>query len=324
MIKKLPFLFPLLLLANNLPSQAPETPGLLNQRLQNDLKSSINKAVVEPIKIKEKDNEIKKTNLKVPSFILRGISLSGVSVFSKNELMKIIKPFIGKRVTSKDIKYISYLITRLYVKNGYVTSKCIIPPQKVKNGVIHLEVIENRIANVIFTGKKIYDYNTNFFMQYVSNIKGKILNINQLNNVLEVLSNLPASRIEPQIKKINDKYSVLIIKVITGDNHFSISLDNKGSKYTGIYRVHLNGTIKNIRGRSDILNILSTFTTHPKYLNSITLNYLTPYGNKGAKLNYMFSYMTYQLDPDQVGNNLAIYQGRSSDLVYLTQNQFLI
>ncbi len=302
MVKKFLFLsFSSFLLAESSPilNNLPETPGILQEKLKeveqnNNLQNK--KAVVGKVKVSKNALGKSESKIKAVTFLLRGVSIIGNTVFKREQIAAIVKPYIGKRVTSSDLKLIAQKITNLYIKNGYITTKCIIPAQKVKNGVVKFIIKEGRLGRIILKGPHLYDYNSNLFLKYLYDLQGKVLNINELNKRLKLLAYLPVTKIKPVLQKSPNGYTNLILIISEKKNTFSVALDNSGSKYSGQKRLSVLGTINNIRGRSDVLKIASTISLkHPERMSYVVFNYLHPYGEEGGKIDYFYSTLDYMM-----------------------------
>ena len=297
------------------PAPSPESVGLQLQKLEEIDKSVKNvkkTAIVDKLKVDKSIQGKGQNNIKAKTFILKNVSITGNTIMKNEDIIAIVKPFVGKPVSSVDLKYISAKITELYKEKGYLTSECIIPAQKVKNGLVRFQIKEDKLGRIILKGKTTYNYNTNIFMRYLQDLQGKIINANELNTQLKYLSNLPVTRIRPSLQKTPNGYTNLVLNIEEGQEKFSILCDNSGSRYTGEYRVTLNGNLNNIMGKSDSLNLSFTTVENPKYLTSFSSSYVTPIGREGARLLFGFSYMYYQLNPNEVGSDTIIYEGDTS------------
>jgi len=298
------------------PADAPETPGIQQQKIDEISKiiktNKNHKAIIDKLKVSKEAKGAGENRIKGPSFILQNVSITGNTTFKQKKIIEIIKPFVGKSVDTIDLKYIAEKVTNLYKKNGYLTSKCIIPAQKVQNGKVKFQIIEDKLGRIVLKGKTTYNYDSNLFMKYLSDLQGKIINAEELNNRLKLLSSLPVTRVKPSLQKTKNGFTNLILDITEGQEKFSISVDNSGSKYSGKNRITFNGNINNIRGKSDSLNLSLTTVKNPKYLTSFSTSYVTPYGKNGGRLTFGYSYMYYQLNPDEVGTDLVIYEGKTN------------
>jgi len=301
--------------ANEQPPSPPETSGEKLQRFE-DIKKEIplkkTKPIIEDVEVSKELEGRGQNKLKGPSFVLMGVSISGNSVFDQKEIIKIVKPFVGKKIDSSTLKNIAAQITYLYKKNGYLTSECIIPAQKVKNGKVKFQIIEDRLFGIVLKGSAAYNYDKNIFMKYLGDLQGKVSNIDKLNEKLKLLSTLPITKIKPSLQKIKPGLTNLVLEIFEKEEKYTLMIDNSGSQYSGKNRIIFNGNINNIRGKSDEFRFILTTVKEPKYFTSFSTSYITPYGKRGGRVAFGYVYMYYFLNPDEVGTDIVVYEGKSN------------
>jgi len=305
------------------PPEAPESPGIQQQKLDEidkTVTTKKDKAIIDKLEVSKEAEGQGENRIKGPTFVLQNVSITGNTVLDQQTIIDIVKPYVGKGVDSIDLKSISEKITNIYKSKGYVTSKCIIPAQKVQNGNVKFQIIEDKLGRIVLQGKTTYNYDTNIFMRYLADLQGKIINADELNDRLKILSNLPVTKIKPSLQKTNQGFTNLVLEITEGAEKFAISLDNSGSAYTGEQRFTFNGNINNIRGKSDSLALSLTTVKEQKHLTSFSSSYVTPYGVHGGRLIFGYSHMYYQLDPKKVGTDTVIYEG-GTDIVSLNYTQ---
>ena len=130
----------------------------------NDIESSVNsgqadskgglivdqkRSVIENVKVDKSaqpsgDNELEQG----AQFRLNGIQVQGNTVMDKDDIVSLVTPYVGTMMTSADLKTVASKITQLFVEQGYATTKCIIPAQQVNNGVVLLEVVEDKLGQI--------------------------------------------------------------------------------------------------------------------------------------------------------------------------------
>jgi hemolysin activation/secretion protein len=87
---------------------------------------------------------------------VREVRVEGSSVFSSEELAQQTGPWVGRRLDTAEIGDLVDAVTELYVANGYVSSGAMLPDQDVENGVLRIQVIEARLAQVVVEGNRWY------------------------------------------------------------------------------------------------------------------------------------------------------------------------
>ncbi len=81
-------------------------------------------------------------------FALTGINVDGSTIYSDAELLPLYRDFLGSEVTLSQVFQIAGRITVKYRADGYILSIAVVPAQKIKAGVVTIEVIEGFVSGV--------------------------------------------------------------------------------------------------------------------------------------------------------------------------------
>jgi hemolysin activation/secretion protein len=82
------------------------------------------------------------------TFLLREVSVQGVSVYDQNEITELYKEDLEKNITLDRVWRISDEITHKYRKDGYFLSRAFVPAQEIGDGRIVIKVVEGYIHEV--------------------------------------------------------------------------------------------------------------------------------------------------------------------------------
>lgn len=82
------------------------------------------------------------------SFKLKKINITGNTKFPTYVLMRLADFKIGSEVTINDLIMSANDITDYYQSRGYLSTVSYLPPQKVKDGVIEIRVLEGRYGDI--------------------------------------------------------------------------------------------------------------------------------------------------------------------------------
>lgn len=88
------------------------------------------------------------------TFIVERFDVVGSTVFSPDELERVLAPFTNRPLTLAELLQARSAITQLYVDSGYTTSGAFIPPQTIKGGVATIQVIEGGLSAINVTGTR--------------------------------------------------------------------------------------------------------------------------------------------------------------------------
>jgi len=248
-------------------------------------------------------------------FRLNGIQVQGNTVMGKEHIVSLMQPYVGTMITSAELKAIAAKITQLFVEQGYATTKCIIPAQQVSNGVVVLKVVEGQLGQIKLSGAETYRYDVRLFLAQLHDLQGKVIHLPTLNSRLRLLSQLPATRVQPTLVQQAGGVTDLVLKLTDLEDNFSLSVNNSGSRFTGKNRISSSAVFNNVTGNSDVLIMaLTTSLNNVKYLGSMSFNYQRPVGGSGGKLGVGYSNLYYRMDPAAVGFDQVRYEGGTHSL----------
>lgn len=84
---------------------------------------------------------------------LNELQVVGASVYDAAELSALWTDLLNKPVTLADLYGVRDAITAKYRNDGYVLSQAVVPAQRIRNGVVRLEVVEGYVNEVIVQGE---------------------------------------------------------------------------------------------------------------------------------------------------------------------------
>ena len=190
-----------------------------------------------------------------PRTFLRGIRVTGNTVFSDEALAEVAKPYVGREVTDEDLAALRQALTLKYVNAGYLNSGAVIPDQKVADGVVEYRIVEGTLNEIKVTGTE------HLHPDYVSDRlalgAGPPLNVVDLQEQLQILLQ------RPFIQRINAELlpgdrpgqARLLARVEEGPRgDLWATVDNDLSPSLGNVRGTVLGQFYNPSGRGDILS----------------------------------------------------------------------
>jgi hemolysin activation/secretion protein len=92
----------------------------------------------------------------VPTIQVKEFRVTGNTAFSDEELIGLLERYVGRRIASEDLVAIRDILTRHYVDHGYVNSGAVLPDQDPSDGVVRVEIVEGRLTEVRFEGRRYY------------------------------------------------------------------------------------------------------------------------------------------------------------------------
>ncbi len=220
------------------------------------------------------------------SFFVKEIAVDGETNLESFEIQKILSPYKNRELKLADLKKAARTLTRAIRSKGYVTTRVLVPPQKVDQGVVHFKVMEGKLGKISIQGNK---YFKERFMKRVLKARpGEILRYSRLERDLLRLNTHPDRDVravlipgeEPETTDL-----VLNVKE-TFPIHVGYSFDNTGTRLTGRLRHGISLAHTNLLGLDDMLQA-KFLITDGSHFAGVAVDYLLPIT---ASADFIFDY----------------------------------
>ncbi len=215
-------------------------------------------------------------------------NVTGSTVFSASDFDKVTEKYRNRPITIAELFQVRSEITKYYVDRGYITSGAYIPPQKLKDGVVEIRVIEGSLEEIKVNGTR--RLNPGYVRSRLEIATRKPLNrerllealqVLQLNPLIQNLSAELAAGTRPGVSTLE----VTVREAKTFNTQFSI--DNGRSPSVGSFRRSVQISEANLLGWGDSL---SGSYTNTDGSNSFDFNYTVPINPRNG--TFAFSYGT--------------------------------
>lgn len=243
---------------------------------------------------------------------LHQVIFSGNTVFSNKQLNEIFAVYLHKNISLAQLQALVGQVTASYRAAGYILSKAILPPQEIKKGIVHVQIIEGFIDNVKIEGD--VGSSRSLVQAYAQHIiDSRPLKLSVLEKYLLIINDLPdidaQSVLYPSKSLAGGADLTLIIKKI----RFNANLlyNNYGTRYIGPIQTTANASLYSIFAPSDI-NMGQIVTTPRNELRFGELVHTQPIGSNGLNIGGGTSYTEtrpqFVLSPlDIVGRDFNVF-----------------
>ena len=249
----------------------------------------LNPAQVSPsTDAKDKPSQIPQNEVLIP---VKRIDVLGSSILTSVEIESLVVPLQNKSVTLNQLQEVTDKISQVYQDRNYITSRAVLIPQDIKDGIVTIQVREGSLERVDVkrAGDLVGRLNDSYIRDRVLQAGATPLNFANLEDALQLL------RADPLIGDIRANLttgsqanqSILQITVSEAKS-FSVRpfFDNYGNTSTGIYRIGVNLQELNTTGNGD--SILVGYTRSGS-ADIYQLNYQYPINSQGGTLGFNFS-----------------------------------
>ena len=284
--------------AQTVPSSAE--PQRLDKRFQ---EPQIPRSVMEP-EAPEKKEYLPAEGLKKIRFVLKKINIKGSTVYSRSTFKRWENRYRGKWVSLALIYKFAEKITARYRNDGYLLSRAIVVPQKIKNGIITIQVIEGYIGNLTIRGPvkgaKV------FLKSYGKGLlRSSPLKAMDLERYLLLIDDLPGVSVESVLvpSKSEPGASELVLTLKHKDIDANAGIDNRGSKFNGPIQIR-GGAISNsylgLYERLGMQGIVTSQTNELLYFNGFGE---IPISSEGTKL-----FLSASISMSEPGSSLKEFE----------------
>lgn len=321
------------ILLNSLPAKAivptpgdipvNVTPGAVNQSEQNRLENQTR------FKQRTKDKEdaykeekpedglLEESKQDESKIFVKEIIVDDSTIISEAMLKKLVSGYEQREVTFQELQELGAEITNLYKEKGFVTSRVYIPPQKIKDGIVHLQATEGIIKPITLEEGRYFKSRAIFPLLRIDQYDK--LNIEKVKNDLARLNENPDIGLIATLKT-GTETGTTEVRLQSKDRfpvHLTPFVDNLGRDLIGRERVGIGLTHNNLFGFGD--RNTSTFSLSRSSLG-VGNNYEIPVGKYGTKLGFNYSHSRLYLSKgdlkDRVNAFATVYSPYISQELY--------
>lgn len=250
------------------------------------------------------------------------IVIAGSTVFSQDELQEVISSYVGQSLSVADLQAAADVVTQLYIRQGYITSRATLQEQTLVDGVVEIQIIEGQLEEIQVIGT---EQLANYIRSRVGLGVGKPLNQRDLEDQLRLLQiDSLFDRIKASLRPGTTSGSTILVIEAEVANPFSGStgIDTLSPRSTGEYRLGANLQLRNLVGLGDTL-FTSAYRTTTGGSESYELGYRIPLNPMNGTLQFRIAPSFFRVtDPNELG--FLFKQSGSTDIYEVDFRQPLV
>jgi len=216
----------------------------------------------------------------ISTLFINKFKFSGNTVFSDEKLSTLTGRYENREITAEELQDIRRILSKFYLSQGYINSGAVFPNQKIKNGIVSVNIIEGKLTRVEISGNK--RLKSEYITERIQpgSKKEMILNINDLQNRLKLLKQ------NALIRQVNASLSpgtglgTSNLKVdIEEENSYRLGLryNNHRASSLGEHHAAIKAGHHNLTGRGDRFDISYGLS---QGLNNYSLSYSIPLNHR--------------------------------------------
>lgn len=239
-----------------------------------------------------------------PEITVQRFEFDGNAAFSDAALREHIADYQGRPLRLQELYAAADQLTTFYQNQGYSVALVTIPAQRVRDGVVRLEVVEGRIGEIHLEGHA--HYREEWLRQRLTGLHtGAILRFDQLERNVLLLNDLPGLTVRSVLSP-GTGYGTSDLLLRMEERRWSgrISADNHGPETIGQWRMGGQIAINNPLRMGDQLDLGVTLS-ESGLLRQGRLGWSHPLGNQGARLSWQYSRIHYDVGGDFANLDIA-------------------
>jgi len=218
-------------------------------------------------------------------FKLNKVILEGNHVYTSKELAALYQDKLNTIISIAELEQIVQDITNYYRNNGYILSRAILPPQHVKDGIVHIRIIEGYIDKVKIVGNPrgaeriLLDYG-----QKIS--ESRPLQLKDMEYYLLLANQVPGVQAKAILEPSKTETGASDLNIAVEEQRVSafMSYDNYGTLYIGPHQVTAGSSVNSVVRSGDMTRATYLAATHGAELHYLDVAYQTPLGAHGLQL----------------------------------------
>lgn len=265
------------------PVQVPTSaqPGIIGRSMETDDRNSHKldgNIVLPPMQ----DSAVEGSTEKV--FVLKDVVLDDSSIYGPETFEKETAALAGQEVSFADLSRIANDMTRRYREDGYIFSRVVLPPQKIKDGVVHMRAVEGRVDNVEVTGT--YKDNNGLIKRMADKIHtAGPTNTRDIERYLLLIDDLPGITARSFVKPSKTQGAGDLVIVVDEDPfEGSLTVDNRGSRFVGPWRGELVGAFNSLFGIHDRTTLRTIVASQSDELRYGEITHEEQLGSEGLRV----------------------------------------
>ncbi|MBF0216925.1 MAG: ShlB/FhaC/HecB family hemolysin secretion/activation protein [Candidatus Omnitrophica bacterium] len=168
--------------------------------------------------------------------LIEKVEVTGVTAFKPAVVRSLVSFYEGKELSLADFSEITKKITDLYRTKGYVTTLAYLPPQKIENKTLKIEVLEGKVGKVNIEGNKCVS--EKLICRYLDLTKEQVFNYDALRDNVNYMNQHPDRNASVVLSRGEEKGET-DVNVNVKDRlplHATLSYNNYNSRYLDYHK----------------------------------------------------------------------------------------
>jgi hemolysin activation/secretion protein len=201
-------------------------------------------------------------------FEIGGYIVEGAALLKKEDFDRAVAPYVGKDKDFSDVQYALEAIEALYAEHGYSAVHVLLPEQELEAGTVRFQVIESRFGKVEVKDNKFFS-KQNVMNAIPAVREGGVPRAKVIARQLRLANESPARQLNVVLKagEEDDRVDASVLVNDLNPRQWVVTLDNSGSKETGVARLGVSYRDANLFNRDHVGQVQAQMS--PQYLDRV-------------------------------------------------------
>jgi hemolysin activation/secretion protein len=174
----------------------------------------------------------------VLKFPIKQFVVEGARLLTQADFDQVVAPYVGDEKDFSDVQYALEAVEELYAERGYSAVHVLLPEQELEAGTVRFEVIESRFGKVEVMNNKFF-WKANALNALPAVRVGGVPRARDIARQLRLANENPARQLNVVLRagENDDEVDASVLVSDTNPKQWVLTLDNTGSKETGVSRL---------------------------------------------------------------------------------------
>ncbi|MHB1115485.1 ShlB/FhaC/HecB family hemolysin secretion/activation protein [Sideroxydans sp.] len=228
----------------------------------------------------------------VLKFPIERYVVEGAKLLTKEDFDIVVAPYVGKEKDFSDVQYALEAVEELYAERGYSAVHVLLPEQELEAGTVRFDVIESRFGKVEVKNNKFF-WKAHALNALPSVRVGGVPRAKDIARQLRLANENPARQLNVVLKagENDDEVDASVLVNDTNPKQWVLTLDNTGSKETGVSRLGISFRDAGMFNRDHVGQVQMQIS--PQYVSRVKVlggSYKIPLYNLGHSVEFFGGY----------------------------------
>ena len=257
-------------------------------------------------------------------FVLKAVSVEGVTVYSQEELKSLYADSLARKIVPvAAAQAIANRITTRYRNDGYVLCQAVVPRQDLRNGTLHIRVVEGFVDRVIIEGDGKDTDGRGLVEQYGEKIaQDRPVRIDTLERYLLLMNDLPGMTAHSVLQPSADAFGAanLVVTLTRKRVDGTLSTDNRVTRYLGSLQQSATLAVNSLAGLDERTQLQASMANPARAMHVFGLQHEEQLGSEGTRI--VLSASQTRTEPEGTLAPLEL-ESIADDLLLTVQHPFI-